>query len=126
MSSEKSEFAQIMETVTLYYDGHYYGDLEKLKKAFHANCYIVGHFENDLEYLLRDAYLDYIREQKPPAELGHAYQVNVVSIEITGTAAVVKVADEYLGYRYTDYLSMIKIDDQWVIVCKAYNTDGKI
>ena len=126
MGSEKSEITQIMETVTLYYDGHYYGDLEKLKKAFHANCYIVGHFENELEYLLRDAYLEYIREQEAPAKLGHPYQINVVSIDITGTAAMVKVADEYLGYRYTDYLSMIKIMEQWIIVCKAYNTDGKI
>lgn len=126
MTTDNSEIDHILETVKLYYDGHYYGDPDKLKRAFHENCYIVGHFEGGLEYLLRDEYIAWVKEQKSPAELGDPHAINIVSIDMAGTAACVKVADEYLGYRYTDYLSMIKMDGLWVIVCKAYNTDYKI
>jgi len=126
MSSSVSEIEPILRTAKLYYDGHHYGDLEKLRKAFHKNCHIVGNFEGDLEYLIRDEYLNWVMDQKSPADLNHAYVLDVVSIDVSGTAATVKVADEYLGHRYMDYLSMVKIGDDWVIVCKAYNTEGKV
>jgi hypothetical protein len=126
MDSCGPEIGDILKAVKLYYDGHHYGDLEKLKKVFHPNCYVVGNFEGSLEYLLRDAYLDWIKEQETPASLGHPYAINVISIDVAGTAATVKVDDEYLGYRYTDYLSMIKMGEGWVIVNKAFNTEYSI
>jgi len=126
MGASTSELNVILETVKVYYDGHHYGDLEKLEQAFHPNCYIVGHFDGALEYLVRDEYLEWVKEQKAPAEIGEAYALDVVSIDLAGTAATVKIVDGYLGYRYTEYLSTIKIDDQWVIVNKAYNTEGKV
>ena len=126
MISSETEIGSILDAVKLYYDGHHYGDLEKLKKVFHPNCYVVGHFDGGLEYLLRDAYLDWMKDQETPAALGHPYAINVISVDVAGTAATVKVDDEYLGYRYTDYLSMIKMENGWVIVNKAFNTEGSV
>ena len=41
-------------------------------------------------------------------------------MDITGNEAVVKVEDLYLGLRFTDYLSLLLIDNNWVIVNKIY------
>ena len=39
---------------------------------------------------------------------------------MTGDTAVVKVIDEYLGSKITDYLTMLKTDGRWVIVNKVF------
>jgi hypothetical protein len=47
-----------------------------------------------------------------------------MDIEITdieGEAAFVKVADEFAGMRFSDYLSLLKIDGRWVIVNKLFH-----
>jgi hypothetical protein len=33
----------------------------------------------------------------------------------------VKVTDDFAGMRFTDYLSLLKIDGRWMIVSKLYH-----
>ena len=42
-------------------------------------------------------------------------------IDISGDAASVKVTDEFAGMRFTDYLSLLKIESRWIIVNKLYH-----
>ncbi len=42
-------------------------------------------------------------------------------IDIEGDAASVKVVDEFAGMRFSDYLSLLKIDGRWTIVNKVYH-----
>jgi hypothetical protein len=51
--------------------------------------------------------------------------MNIVSIDVTGNEAVAKVADLYLGLRFTDYLSMLNIDGNWMIVNKTFHHEPK-
>jgi protease I len=37
--------------------------------------------------------------------------------------AAVKVADLYRGLRFTDYLSLARVDGQWIIVNKTFHHD---
>jgi len=48
-----------------------------------------------------------------------------VSIDVTANEAVAKVAGLYLGLRFTDYLSLLKIDGNWVIVNDMYYHEPK-
>jgi hypothetical protein len=43
-----------------------------------------------------------------------------ISVDITGDAAAAKVIDDYVGMRFTDYLSLLKIKGRWMIVNKLY------
>ena len=47
--------------------------------------------------------------------------MEVESIDISGDAASVKVTDEFAGMRFTDYLSLLKIENRWIIVNKLYH-----
>jgi len=51
--------------------------------------------------------------------------MRIVSIDVTGSVAAVKVADLYIGRRFTDYLSLVKMEDNWVIVDKIFHYDQK-
>ena len=41
-------------------------------------------------------------------------------MDITGNEAGVKVKDLYLGRRFTHYLALLKIENNWLIVNKVY------
>jgi protease I len=51
--------------------------------------------------------------------------MEVVSVDVTGEVAAVKVADLYRGMRYIDYLTLLKIDGCWQIVNKTFHQELK-
>lgn len=46
--------------------------------------------------------------------------LQIVSIDVTGNAASVKVLETYPKSTYTDYLSLLKLSGGWKIVNKIY------
>ena len=44
-----------------------------------------------------------------------------LSVDITEDAASTKVENEFAGMRFTDYLSLLKIEKDWKIVGKIYH-----
>jgi hypothetical protein len=56
-----------------------------------------------------------------PAKNGEEYNMKLVSMDLTENVAMVKVKDFYLGLWFTDYLSLVKIEDQWLIVNKIFH-----
>ena len=50
--------------------------------------------------------------------------LETLSVDITGDTAVAKVRDGYLGMIFIDTLSMLKIDESWVIYNKLFHVEG--
>ncbi len=114
-----TQFAPLLAVARDYLDGMMYADEAKLRRAFHPKCLIVGHFRGRLEYDPLDAFIDACKKEGSiPA--GTPYYAEIVSIDVTGDTAVVKLIDDYLGIRFTDYLTMVKTEGRWVIVNKAF------
>ena len=44
-------------------------------------------------------------------------------MDVTGKVAAVKVADLYIQRYFTDYLSLVKVEDNWLIVDKIFHYD---
>ena len=113
------ELAPIAAVARDYFDGMMYADEAKLRRAFHPKCLIVGHFRGRLEYDPLDAFIDACkREGSIPS--GTPYFAEIVSIDVTGDTAMIKVIDDYLGSRFTDYLTMVKTEGRWLIVNKVF------
>ena len=125
MSENASDFNLIARAVQLYFEGMYHSDVEKLKKAFHPKAVLHGYIEGELIHLPLDGWLERVKGVTAPAESGEAYDMRIVSIDVTGMVAAVKVADLYIGRRFTDYLSLVKVEDNWVIVDKIFHYDQK-
>jgi hypothetical protein len=125
MNSGATNQEYIKQTVQYYFDGLYHSDVEKLKKAFHPNSQIIGYFDGALLFESFEGFLGFIKATPAPSESGEKYDMKIVSIDLTGTEAVVKVEDLYLGFRFTDYLSLLNIDGSWVIVNKMFYHEPK-
>jgi hypothetical protein len=103
-----------------YLDGMVFADAEKLTRALHPKCFCIGNFDGGLEWDSREAFIKgVLANASPPA--GGTYYSEVLSVDVTGDIAAVKVADDYLVMRFTDYLSLLKLDGRWVVVNKLFH-----
>ncbi|MCP4274707.1 MAG: nuclear transport factor 2 family protein [Gammaproteobacteria bacterium] len=125
MDTQATDIELIQKTVQYYFDGCYHSDVEKLKKAFHPNSQVIGYFDGSLSFESLDGFLEFIKATPAPSESGEEYDMKIVSIDVTANEAVAKVTDLYLGLRFTDYLSLLKVDGNWVIVNKMYYYEPK-
>ncbi|MDP3898540.1 MAG: nuclear transport factor 2 family protein [Mesorhizobium sp.] len=110
-------------TVSDYVEGMVFADEAKLRRAFHPAGVVVGHYEDTLEWLSLE---DFIAScaAAGPAPLGTKASFDILTLDMTGDVATVKVTDEYLGARFTDYLTLLEHDGRWQIVNKTYFHHG--
>ena len=114
-----SELEAIRAVARDYLDGMVYADEARLRSAFHPLAAVVGFNRCRLERDTVDAFVAAVlRDGGPPP--GTPYFAEIVAIDVTGDIAMVKLVDDYLGSRFTDYLTMLKHEGGWVIVHKAY------
>ena len=118
-----SDYDAICRVAQLCTEGEAKGDVAKLREAFHADARMFGslagtRYDGPIEELFKLA-------ESAPADTGH-YRSRVLSVQQTGDAAVVVVAEEgYWGsVSFIDYLLLARIDGAWKIVCKLFAHTG--
>lgn len=124
MTKRIDEIESITQCVMLYIDGANQGDADMLTKAFHSSAHMYGNF-GDTEYAIPIGnFIDHAANSESPATSGEQHRGIIQSIEVTGTAAVVKVAEEnYQGSDFIDYFFVMKFGKEWKIVTKLFNKD---
>jgi hypothetical protein len=116
--------APIRVAVDHYFKGHSTGDGSHFAKVFHpdAKLFWIG---PDGSVMQRTA-ADYIKgaSGKPAGDEAQRKR-RIVSIDVTGNTAVVKVELDYPTAKFTDYFSMVEQKGQWWIVNKTYHVQRK-
>jgi hypothetical protein len=114
-----SDRQAIEAVVHLYVEGMTFANEAALRKAFHPKCAVIGHYERSVEWSTRDEFIAAIVAEgsAPPGTQPH---MDIQTLDVIGDAASVRVSDDFAGMRFTDYLSMLKIDGRWTIVNKLY------
>ncbi len=125
MSDDNMDIQNIRQTVQLYFDGMYYSDGDKLKKAFHPSAVLMGYFSGNLIHLPIEKWVEMVADTPSPAKNGEEYNMRLVSLDLNDPAAMVKVKDWYMGLWFTDYLSLLKIENKWLIVNKIFYHEPK-
>jgi hypothetical protein len=115
MSKIAAEMQQISDCVERYFQGMYQSDGEILRSAFHASAAITGNTEGKYAAMDVDGFVAFAEKQPSAAAAGEPYDMRIVTMDISDDAAMVKVADRYLGRDFIDYLSLLKVDDAWLI-----------
>ena len=113
MSLEK-----IQSVVEVYIDSMKEASAEKVKEAFHPNGSVVGHLHGDFLEMSTDDFAGFVSSQEPSD-----VEFEILSTEIHGTTASVKVRDKYLGITFLDTLSLIEIDNEWSIYSKLSHVE---
>ena len=117
---------QIETVVRLYIESMYESNPDKVKKAFHENAKVVGFLHGDLLQLSVNDFAGFVASQQPsPKEKGEDVVFEILTCEIEGTTALVKIRDEYLGITFLDTLSFLKADGEWEIYNKLFNVESE-
>ncbi len=118
-AGERAERAQVEAAVQLYFKGHATGDGGNMAQAFHPAAHILSAKEGKLADLTRDAFTARFTGKPAPDESRRVRRV--LSVDISGTAAVAKVELDYPDNHFVDYLSLLKLGGSWVIVNKIFH-----
>ena len=108
----------IRQTVERYLHGLKFNDVESLKSAFHpdARLFFVKK-DGSLGTLTQEQWYKGFASSAGKEEEG---TLSIVSLDIAGKAASVKVREEYPKSIYTDYVSLLRLASGWQIVNKVF------
>ena len=100
-----------------YFDGITNNDAEALDRAFAPQGRIM--FVRSDGTLYERSFEEWAMfAERPPAPEGK--ENHLVSVDVTGTAAMAKTELFWPGVHYVDYLSLLKMDGEWRIVQKIW------
>jgi len=111
-----SEMQVIERIVTDYFDGLHQADVAKLRRIFHPDVVLKA---PGLRRTMNE-WLSAVASRPVPQEEGAAYRFKILSIEVIGEQAMVKVECPLFDYFYIDYLGLLREEGEWLIVSKMY------
>ncbi len=82
---------------------------------------MIGWDEGELRRVNLNQWFNFVKWTLTPVRKGALQDGKIVSLDVTGTAAVVKVTETYRMFKYVDYLSLLKIGDRLRVVGKCYH-----
>jgi protease I len=116
--STSSDETLVRQTVETYLHGLKFNDVADLKKAFvpEAKLFFVKK-DGSLGSLTQEDWYKGFAASAGKEEEG---ELRIVSVDVAGNAASVKVREKYAKSIYTDYVSLLKLGGEWRIVNKIY------
>jgi hypothetical protein len=118
------EIEAIEKVVWTYLDGLYEGDAGKIARAFHEGSHLYSMHEGGVADLPREKWLEMMRGRPSPKSKGLKRTDRVVSIDLSGPeTAFVKLECAIPPRYFTDYLTLLKLNDGWRVVSKTFRTD---
>lgn len=121
--AQNSEEAAVREAIEHYFRGHATGQGEHFRKVFHPDAKLFAVREGKYWQLTSEEYIARATGKAPDDEGQRKRKIE--SVDISGNAAIVKIVLDYPQVRFTDYMSMLKIDGVWRIVNKTFYAEPK-
>lgn len=122
-SEHGSDEAAIRAAVDHYLQGHATGDGAHFEQVFHPESKLFWIRGGVLNQRPSDEYIAGA-SGKPAADEAQRKR-RIAMVDVTGTAAVVKVELDYPGAMITDYFSMLKVDGEWKILNKIFHVEAR-
>jgi hypothetical protein len=107
-----------------YFDGLHFSDAARLGRVFHASAMYACATSGTLQVLDMAAYLPMVAQRPSPASLGQPREDEIVSIEMAGpVTALARVHCTIAPKRFTDLLTLVRLDGRWQILAKVFHFD---
>jgi hypothetical protein len=105
-----------------YFDGLHFSDVERLGRVFHTSAMYACATTGTLQQLDMAAYLAVVAQRPSPASLGQPRADEIVSIAMAGpVTALARVHCTIAPRRFTDLLTLVRVDGQWRILAKVFH-----
>lgn len=113
----QTEKEKINKPLMDYIEGTANGEPDRLKRAFHPdfNLYFV---QNDsVKVWSGKGYISNVKEGRKSNRIG-----KIISVDFVNDAAIAKIEIDMPDRKrlYTDYLMLLKVDDEWKIIHKSF------
>ena len=119
-----AEETRVRETIQIYFDSMFESKADKVRQAFHPSARISGDTPQGFFEMTVDDFASFVEAQPAASDAGEIPFLEVLSLDVHGQTAVARVRDDYIGNRYLDTLSFVKIDDRWSIYNKLFHIEG--
>ena len=117
VSNNTSDNEMIEKTVQFYIDGAKSGKGDDMKPAFHEDATIFGYIGDDLFAGPIQKLFDWNDKNGPATEI----ETKIANIDIVGKIATVRLeSDNWTGHKFTDFFTLLKVDDEWKIMNKVF------
>ena len=114
----------IHSCIERYYTALHTSDPTALDELFHNNAMIVGYLPDGLHQMTREEFTSFVgSQQPPPSESGAEKVLEIISCDVSGNTAGVRIRELYLGMSFIDTLAMLKVDGRWVIYNKLFHVE---
>ena len=107
----------ITDVVETYITAMTAGNRAALERVFFENASEVGHYEGQLLWNSREAFIG-MCEEAASGSAGTNWTIR--SLSVHGDIAVVHVEDDWAGMRFDDILTLLQHEGAWRIVSKVY------
>ncbi len=123
MSTDIRALTAIADT---YFDAAYEMDAEKFASIFHRSCAVtrVGE-DGDVSVTPLAAWLAGVRSMQAPKLQGLQRHDEILSIDVAGQIALLKLKLQIPPRYFTDMLSCLKVNGTWKIVQKVMNVETR-
>ena len=107
-----------------YFDGLFRSDADLLATAFHPDAVYATATDGMLTRLSMPEYLPIVAARRSPAERGEERTDAIESITFAGPGtALARVRCSIGPRRFTDLLSLVRVEGRWQIVSKVFHVD---
>src|SRR5688572_6589428 len=98
----------IKEIIEAYFRGTYHGDETQLRQAFHPEARITGIFNGVYCDWSLNEFIDRVIAKPTAASKKDLYQKEIVYLDQTQDAAIVRAKVLVAGISFTDYITLLK------------------
>lgn len=115
--------AEVRAALQHYLLGHATGDGAHFRVVFHPDSKLYFNRDGKLSTRTSEEYI--AGAAGKPAADEDKRKRRIVSVDVTGDAAVAKIELDYPNALLTDYFTLLKVDGKWMIMNKIFNTQPK-
>jgi hypothetical protein len=119
MISQQTDVAAIKQALEDYYfNGSYEGDLNKLQRIFHQDALLFGDVKGQPYAKTFPEWLEVVGNRQSPKDSGKPFKGDILNVRVVNSVAVAEVHVKAYDMFYHDFLSLHRVDGNWVIVNK--------
>ena len=116
-----NDVVEITNALIPYFDGFYEGDVGKLKTIFHPSCHLYCAAHDPMTDFDMETVYSRVDARAKPAERGDPREDGIITIDQAGPeCAFAKIYISLGNQKFTDYLTLLKIDNRWQIITKTF------
>lgn len=118
-AASPEEEAAVRVPLEAYLRGHATGDSAAFRRAFWPQARLWSVRDGQLATRTADEYIGGA-SGRPAADEARRRR-RIVSVQVAGTAAIAVIELDYPAVHFVDYMTLLKVGDEWRIINKSFH-----